>query len=84
MVFNPTYDNDISDCTSTDYKIEVTRGKGTTEPGGQHLEPDVFRAAEGREVEKPLNPQPASPTQCGCPSELGEKGRKTKTRPRSW
>jgi hypothetical protein len=32
MVFNPTYDNDISDCTSVDYKIEVTRGKGTTNP----------------------------------------------------
>ena len=32
MVFNPTYDNNISDCTSTDYKIEVSRSKGTANP----------------------------------------------------
>jgi len=28
MVFNPTYDNDISDCSSVDYKLEITRSRG--------------------------------------------------------
>ena len=32
MVFNPTYDNDVSECNSTNYIIQVMPGKGTTNP----------------------------------------------------
>jgi hypothetical protein len=32
MVFNPTYDNDVEECTSTDYRIRVETGKGTINP----------------------------------------------------
>jgi hypothetical protein len=32
MVFNPTYDNDVDECTSTDYSIRVQEGKGTVNP----------------------------------------------------
>jgi hypothetical protein len=32
MVFNPNYDNDVEDCSYTDYQIEVSAGKGTINP----------------------------------------------------
>lgn len=32
MVFNPTYDNDVEDCSATDYSIKVATGKGTANP----------------------------------------------------
>lgn len=32
MVFNPVYDNDVEDCSYTDYEISVAPGKGTTNP----------------------------------------------------
>ncbi len=32
MVFNPSYDNNVDQCSDTDYKIEVMPGKGTTNP----------------------------------------------------
>jgi hypothetical protein len=32
MVFNPSYDNDVEDCSYTDYQIEVSPGKGTINP----------------------------------------------------
>jgi hypothetical protein len=32
MVFNPTYDNDVEECVSTDYSIRVAEGKGTLNP----------------------------------------------------
>ena len=32
MVFNPTYDNNVDDCSYTDYHIEVLNGKDTANP----------------------------------------------------
>lgn len=32
MVFNPTYDNDVEECSATDYSIKVMTGKGTANP----------------------------------------------------
>jgi hypothetical protein len=32
MVFNLTYDNDVEDCSYTDYEIAVMPGKGTINP----------------------------------------------------
>lgn len=32
MIFNPTYDNDVEDCSYSDYQIEVELGKGTVNP----------------------------------------------------
>jgi len=32
MVFNPTYDNNVDDCSYADYDIEVLNGKGTPNP----------------------------------------------------
>ncbi|MCC6804714.1 MAG: hypothetical protein IT319_17660 [Anaerolineae bacterium] len=32
MVFNPAYDNNVNDCSYTDYQIAVMPGKGTTNP----------------------------------------------------
>jgi hypothetical protein len=32
MVFNPVYDNDVDDCSYSEYQIEVDPGKGTVNP----------------------------------------------------
>ncbi len=36
MVFNPTYDNNVEHCSTTDYTIHVMTGKGTANPLDSH------------------------------------------------